>query len=239
MSIRLYDLAAADERIRFSPYCWRIKMALAHKGLPVEALAWRFTDKEAIAPTGQGRVPVLVDGEQWLHESWDIALYLDSRYPERPRLIAEGAIGETWFIKHWTEAMLHPVLLRLIVADIHAILADKDQDYFRTSREKMLGRRLEEASEDRDADIARLHSLLEPLRRAVAGQPFIAGKTPGFADYIPFGTLQWTRCVTTYDLLAPDDPVSLWFERMLDLYDGLGRSAPRPLSNPARSGARA
>lgn len=230
MSIRLYDLAAADERIRFSPYCWRIKLALAHKGLAFETVPWRFTEKEAIAQTAQGRVPVLVDGEQWLHESWDIALYLDSTYPDRPRLIGEGAIGETWFIKHWSEAMLHPVLLRLIAADIHSILAAKDQDYFRATREKALGRRLEEASEDRAADIAKLVAFLEPLRRAVAGQPFLAGQSPSFADYIPFGTLQWVRCVTSYELLAADDPVSLWFARMLDLYDGLGRLAPRPVS---------
>jgi glutathione S-transferase len=231
MSIRLYDLAAADERIRFSPYCWRIKLALAHKGLAFDTIPWRFTDKEAIAQTGQGRVPVLIDGEQWVHESWDIALYLDSTYPDRPRLIAEGAIGETWFIKHWSEAMLHPVLLRLIVADIHAILAPQDQEYFRTTREKALGRPLEEASEDRAADIAKLVAFLEPLRRAVAGQPFLAGQAPSFADYIPFGTLQWVRCVTSTELLAADDPVSLWFERMLDLYDGLGRLAPRPASS--------
>jgi glutathione S-transferase len=229
--MRLYDLAAADERIRFSPYCWRIKLALAHKGLPVESVPWRFTDKEAIAPTGQGRVPVLVDGDQWLHDSWDIAVYLDRAYPDRPRLIAEGALGETWFMKHWTEASLHPVLLRLIVADIHRILAAQDQDYFRTTREKALGRRLEEASRDRTADRDLLHQALEPLRRTVAGQDFVAGSAPAFADYIPFGTLQWVRCVTSYDLLAPDDAVSLWFTRMLDLYDGLGRRAPRPLSS--------
>jgi len=230
MSMRLYDLAADDERIRFSPYCWRIKMALAHKGLAAQTVPWRFTDKQAIASTGQGKVPVLVDDDQWLHESWDIALYLDRAYPDRPRLIPEGAVGETRFIKHWSETSLHPALFRLIVADIHSILAPQDRDYFRTTREKMLGRRLEEASENREADRVRLHTALEPLRRAVSGQLFIAGEGPAFADYIPFGALQWTRCVTTYDLLAPDDPVSLWFERMLDLYDGLGRHAPRPLS---------
>jgi hypothetical protein len=31
--MQLYDLAAAEPERRFSPYCWRIKMALAHKGL--------------------------------------------------------------------------------------------------------------------------------------------------------------------------------------------------------------
>ena len=31
MSIRLYDLAGAQDDRRFSPYCWRVKMALVHK----------------------------------------------------------------------------------------------------------------------------------------------------------------------------------------------------------------
>ena len=55
MAIVMYDLAGADPALRFSPYCWRIRMALAHKGLPVETVPWRFTDKDAIAFSGQGR----------------------------------------------------------------------------------------------------------------------------------------------------------------------------------------
>ena len=55
----LYDLAGAEDDRRFSPYCWRSKMALAHKGLEVKTVPWRFTDKEAIRFSGQGRVPVL------------------------------------------------------------------------------------------------------------------------------------------------------------------------------------
>ena len=35
MAMRLYDLAGADPNLRFSPYCWRAKFALAHKGLAV------------------------------------------------------------------------------------------------------------------------------------------------------------------------------------------------------------
>ncbi len=33
MAITMYDLAGADPNRRFSPFCWRTKMALAHKGL--------------------------------------------------------------------------------------------------------------------------------------------------------------------------------------------------------------
>jgi glutathione S-transferase len=38
----LYDLAGADERRRFSPYCWRIHLALKHKAYFRESREKRF-----------------------------------------------------------------------------------------------------------------------------------------------------------------------------------------------------
>lgn len=60
--MKLWELAGAEDDRFFSPYCWRIRMALAHKGLQAESVPWRFTQKCAIAATGQGAVPVLEDG---------------------------------------------------------------------------------------------------------------------------------------------------------------------------------
>src|SRR3990172_8608603 len=80
MTIALYDLAAAEDDRRFSPYCWRVKMALAHKGLAFETLAWRFTEKEALAFSGSSTVPVIVDGSRHVADSWTIANYLDEAY---------------------------------------------------------------------------------------------------------------------------------------------------------------
>src|SRR5438445_154750 len=62
MTLKLYDLAGADLQRRFSPYCWRIRLALAHKGLAVETIPWRFVDKAAIAPSGEGKAPALRAG---------------------------------------------------------------------------------------------------------------------------------------------------------------------------------
>ena len=72
MMLKLYDLAGAESDRRFSPYCWRVRMAIAHKGLDVETIPWRFSDKDVLTPSGQGKVPVLVHGDNWIHESWDI-----------------------------------------------------------------------------------------------------------------------------------------------------------------------
>jgi len=64
MSIIMHDLAGADPDLRFSPFCWRTRFALAHKGLPVETLPWRFTETSDIAFSGQGLVPVIRDAQR-------------------------------------------------------------------------------------------------------------------------------------------------------------------------------
>ncbi len=138
--IKFFDLAARDPRLRFSPYCWRTKMALKHKGLAFETTPWRFTDKDAIKPTDQGRVPTLIDGSQWLHDSWQIALYLDRTYPDRPALMhsdAERAAAR--FVNNWCDFTLHLAMRSLLLLDVYKNAAEKDQPYFRESREKAVG----------------------------------------------------------------------------------------------------
>jgi glutathione S-transferase len=228
MTLKMYDLAAADPRLRFSPYCWRTKMALAHKGLDAETIPWCFTDKQAIAFSGQGKVPVLVDGETTVVDSWEIATYLDKAYPDRPALFgSEDARGTALFVKRWVEGQLHPALVRLIVADIVKILDPKDVDYFRASREKALGARLEDYVAAKADNLKRLHEVLAPLRFTVKDVRFLGGERPTYADYIVFGALQWARCASPQNLLQDDDAVAAWFQRLLDLYDGLGARALR------------
>ena len=159
---KLYELAGADENRRFSPYCWRARMALAHKGLEVECLPWHFTEKEAISFSGQGRVPVLIDAENTISDSWEIAKYLETEYPDTPSLKLDH--GEVLFMKFWVEIVLHPELLQLLVMDIYNNLAKKDQKYFRESREKRFGKALEEIVINRDERLPRFQKLLNPFK---------------------------------------------------------------------------
>jgi hypothetical protein len=41
-----------------------------------------------------------------------------------------------------------------------------------------------------------------------------------------FGTMQWPRVSSAFPMLEADDPVTQWFERMLDLHGGIGRAMP-------------
>jgi len=222
----LYDLAGADERLRFSPYCWRIKMALAHKRLAFETVPWRFTDRDAIAFSGQSKVPVFMDGEHTVTDSWAIATYLEDTYPDRPSLFGgPGGLAVTRFMNSWGDRIVMGGVAALIVADVVPNLAEQDRDYFMTSREKMFGKPLDEVIAGRDDGVKAFRATLDPMRAVLRHQPFMGGAQPLYADYIPFGVFQWARCVSPFELLAPDDPLWAWRERMLDQHDGLARKA--------------
>ena len=227
MAITLYDLAGADADRRFSPFCWRAKMALAHKRLEVETRPWRFTEKDALPQPNQARVPVIIDGSRVVHDSTAIADYLEQRYPERPSLFG-GATGKalTRFVQNWTETVLQPGLIGFVVLDIWRHSAPQDREYFRKSREQRFGTTLENVVKDREARLPAFRDSLAPLRRTVERQKFLAGDTPAYADYIVFGAFQWARAISDFELLAPDDPVASWRRRMLDLFGGLARKSP-------------
>jgi glutathione S-transferase len=223
----LYDLAGADPALRFSPFCWRIRMALAHKGLDVETVPWHFTEKEKLGFSGQGQVPVLVDGKQTISDSWAIAIHLEDTYPNRPSLFdGDTGVALSRFVNSWADSALHPWIAKLVVRDILDCLAPEDAGYFRASREKRFGTTLEAVVAGREAQLPAFRAALQPVRISLRAQPFLAGHEPGYADYIVFGAFQWARCTSAFKLLEADDPVYAWREQMLDLFGGLAREAP-------------
>jgi glutathione S-transferase len=233
MSLQLYDLAGAEPERRFSPYCWRTKLALEHKGLTARTIPWRFSDKSVIAFSGQGGVPVLVDGDRVVSDSWAIATYLEETYPDRPSLFGgPSAMAVGRFINCWADGVLVPAIARLLAIDIFAHLHEKDRKYFRASREERFGMTLEEASANREVKVGGLRQSLEPMRAMLGTQAYFGGDRPAYADYIVFGVFQWARCISEFPLLTRDDPVSVWCGRILHEFVDLVRANPS-YDNPA------
>jgi glutathione S-transferase len=226
MGIVLYDLCGNDPELRFSPHCWKAKMALAHKGLAFETRPTPFTRIKEIGEGFSPTVPVLDDGGKLVRDSFDIALYLEEKNPERPSLFrGKGGESHARFVENWALSTIHRQLSRLIIKDIFDGLDEADKGYFRESREKRYGIALEKIQEGREERIDDFRESLAPLRHMLAQQNFIGGDTPLFADYIVFGPLQWARVTSPAKLVADNDPVSAWFNRCLDLYGGIGRKA--------------
>jgi glutathione S-transferase len=224
MSLRLWDLAGEDPARRFSPYCWRTRLAIAHKGLALETIPWRFTDREAIAP--HGKVPVLEHAGGRLAESFAIAEWLEATYPDTPSLFGgPGGQALARFVNAFADGVQMAGIARLVVADIPAVLIERDRAYFRETREVRFGMPLSEVVAGRETRVAAFRDSLLPMRLVLRAQPFLAGEAPAYADHILFGGFQWARCVSAFPLLEPSDPVWAWRERMLDAYGGLGRSA--------------
>lgn len=225
MSRKLYSLCGADRTRPFSPHVWKTKMSLAHKGLDFDVVPIGFTEIPAVEDGATSLVPLLRDGERLVKDSFEIALYLEQTYPDRPPLFGgEGAMAISRFVEGWSQTTLHPAITRIIIRDIHDRLDPIDQAYFRQSREKRFGKSLEAVAESGGAALETLAEKLEPLRHMLKFQDFLGGASPLFADYIVFGAFQWARIVSPQRLLQLGDPVTDWFERCLDLHGGLGRS---------------
>ncbi|AZV22785.1 glutathione S-transferase family protein [Mesorhizobium sp. M7A.F.Ce.TU.012.03.2.1] len=224
MTILLYDLVGRDTTRPFSPHCWKVVMALAHKGLDISTVPTRFLEVPAVEGGVSKTVPVIRDGETVVADSFAIALYLDEAYPDRPTLFGgEGGKAMARFVERWSQVTIHPYVTTAAIMDLHAMQDAENAVYFRQSREQRLGKRLEEVKAAREAGLGNFRASLEPLRSMLSYQPFIGGAAALFSDYIVFGALQWARIASPYQLLDDGDVVAQWFARCLDLHGGLGR----------------
>jgi len=223
--VRLYELVLENGRCA-SPYVWRIRYSLAHKGVSFESVPLGFSE---IAPTFAGRfktVPVIQNGATMLAESWDIAEYLDRTFSGRPLLFASaGELATVRLLDSWLSSEILRKMFRVYALDIYQAARPADRPYFRQSRESWLkGRTLEEFTADRTSHLPALREALQPLRSQLSRFPFLGGGTPNYADYIALGMFHWVASVSTLPLLAGnDEALRAWLDRGFDLYEGIGR----------------
>ena len=149
--ITLYD---ADR----CPYCARVRIVLAEKGLEYEVVEVDLDDRPAwiYDKNPLGRVPVLEEGEFILPESVVINEYLEERWPEPalwPADPAERALGR--LLVHRFDELSRP--------------------YYALRR-----------GEDGAAE--RLDEQLSALANRLEAQPFLSGRAFGLADaaYVPW-----------------------------------------------------
>ena len=222
--MKLYELVGLEERYT-SPFCWRAKMALAHKGLEFETEPVKFTEKAKLAFSGQEQVPVIVDGDSVVSDSWKIACYLEDSYPAAPALFCSADNRRlTRVFNHWFDQLVTMTLFPLVVADNFDVVHDEDMEYYTRSRREWTGRTREELLRDRsEEDFVAWRKRLEPLREQLGGLVYFGGNSPLFQDYIVFSMFMWARAVSPWPVIKKDDSLYDWRERMLDLHDGLAR----------------
>jgi glutathione S-transferase len=103
-----------------STYCWRVLLALEHKGLEYRSHPLKFDQQEHQAPqmlamNPRGRLPVLRDGDYVVFESVAILYFLDRKYPEPPlfgRSAEEGGVIMRVVCEY--QAYAEPSLMQLV-----------------------------------------------------------------------------------------------------------------------------
>jgi glutathione S-transferase len=201
-------------------------MALAHKGLAFDTVPVRVSDKAAIAFSDQDKVPILKDGDIVVSDSWKIAEYLESAYPDRPSLFG-GEIGHglTRFVNTLTDRLLIGKIVPTLMLDVLDLIDAEDTAHLR-KLEKLFKKSLEELAAQREQSVIEFRRTLDPLRVTLRTQPFLCGAAPAYADYVVFSMFQWARIVSKTELLEAADAMIAWRERMLDLFGGLARREP-------------
>lgn len=229
-NLKLYDLAAADSNLRFSPFCWRTKMALAHKGLEVEIRPWRFVEKEVIDASGGKTAPVLdIDGKM-ISDSWQIALYLDETYQgegQPPLMKSAQAQSSAQFLNNWASMSLMPTLFPLLLLNIYQNLDAGDQGYFLETRQKRFGKSFDEICSENNQAAAReaFAACVAPLEQTLKQFDFLGGNTPYYGDYAVFGPIMWADLMAKSPYRAEDGALASWVTRMRALHNGYAAAA--------------
>ena len=210
-----------------SPFVWRIRYALAHKGIAYESVPLGFIQIPEVFGGRFKTVPVIEHGDTMMAESWDIANYLDRAFPEQPTLFASPAEqAMVRLFDHWLIAAVVRPMLPVYILDVHEAARAEDRPYFRESREARFKSTLEALSADRAARLPAIRESLTPLRQHLANHRFLGGDSPNYADYIALGVFHWVSLVATMPLLAShDDVLRAWLERGFNRYAQLSRDA--------------
>ena len=163
------------------------------------------------APTGKwsdGRdyysLPAIHDSttDKVITDSARIAAYLDETYPDRPVLYPPGSRAASAMLEYVVRQNFSLPIFPVNLPAAHSILNPHSQVYFRATREKMFGKKLEDFAPPGPARDGVWKTVKEGLDR-LAGfydqngedKLFLFGDTFSFADTIVIGYLLWTRIV--------------------------------------------
>ena len=179
--LTIYDAARC-------PYCARVRIALAEKGIEHELVAVNLDERPAFIielNPPNGRVPVLEEDSFILPESPVINEYLEERYPDPPLLPLDAA---------------ERARARLLIYRFDELLGDPYYDLY---------------SDRPGGSPDGLSAALGALDARLAASPYLAGREYSLADiaYLPWIFRAETRL--QFDL-SPYEAVGAWVARLLE-----------------------
>jgi glutathione S-transferase len=224
-TIKLYDLVLKNG-LTLSPFVWRTKLAIMHKGFDIDAVPTPYAKIKTIADGKQTRLPVIEDDGKVIPDSFDIAVYLDTTYPDRPKLFnSQGERNYMRFLDQWMFANVVRHLFGCFVLDQVEHSCPEDVDYIRESRQNWFfqGRKLEYVVKDREERIPEIRKSLDPIREHLKNTKWFAGDAPNQLDFMMLSHFLWAGSIGTMPFLAKTDPLWDWLNRAADVYPDVSR----------------
>lgn len=101
--------------IPISHNCTKVRVALKRKGLEYESVSIPPPDRSLVRRlSGQGLVPMIVDGDACVADSTRILLHLEDRYPDPPLLPSDTAArAECLLLEDWADQAFMALTRRL------------------------------------------------------------------------------------------------------------------------------
>ncbi|KAJ7082522.1 hypothetical protein C8R43DRAFT_337479 [Mycena crocata] len=212
--ITLYDIASTVPGQAWSPNTAKARYSLNFKGVPHKTVFLEYLEIEPLCkeigaePTNETSphytLPAIYDPstDRAISGSIEIARYLDTAYPELPRLLPTGTTALHYAFTDVYEATLDPFYTYALPATL-PILNQASQPYFRRTREQLFGgQRLEDVTPTGEKHVVMWKKVREGLDKVDgwiskngAGTKYFMGDTICYADITVAGFLRWARVV--------------------------------------------
>lgn len=182
-------------QIPFSHNCVKVRVALGLKRIPYEIQNIAPMDRAPVVrASGQGLVPVLLDGERAISDSTAILLYLEERYPDPPLVPADPAArAECLVLEDWADQAFMAMSRRIAYGNVLSRPGALGAMFFPGQggaalwlKERIARRRVSERfglSAARHAkDVAEAKRLARLAVARLGGRPWLLAQGPTIAD---------------------------------------------------------
>ncbi|CAL1712297.1 unnamed protein product [Somion occarium] len=220
--IIFYDIPGKHPKYKgWSPNTWKTRYALAFKGLPFKTEWVEYPDIESVSkelgvnPTGTKKdgsplytLPLIYDPntKTTVVDSLEIARYLDKAYPDAPALFPKNTRTlQTAFLAAIGAIVMGPLFTTIILATCNN-LNPRSAEYFRSTREDLFGKKLEEHVPEGGEGTKRWKETQEAFNKLASwldanegSGAFVMGETISYADIDIASRLIWTKIVLGED----------------------------------------
>ncbi|KAI9291372.1 hypothetical protein K502DRAFT_309324 [Neoconidiobolus thromboides FSU 785] len=229
--LTLYNLINKEGGVYYSPYGWRVLLALKHKDVEFDHIGLTYSkiirNIPEITKGEWDKIPLLVyeDGT-YNYESSKIVKNLELKYPNNS-LFPNGSHFSD-FIENYITSYFQP-LYKVIILDIYNQLGnDNDKAYFRDSRENVLNMTLEQFSSTFEECSLTIDKFLSPFLTTLKNKTFLEGENVTYSDYVLYSHLKLVQLVSknVFGKIVSNEKnqvVKNWFDSIEALNDNFAK----------------